>query len=160
MDGSRVSNTSGAAHGNGTFGAAYQSPVTGSRYSYLWMSLAQENGWHALLDASALGAKDMETLGLSLFNPDFLICFFFKDLATGTNIVGIMNLFPASPPISNIETKLKVDNVLVQQMDDNSGIEKKTKTVSFSEIEEAFSRAAKSICGVLKSATKNAADDS
>ncbi|TYH07124.1 hypothetical protein ES288_A08G208200v1 [Gossypium darwinii] len=81
-------------------------------------------------------AKDMETLGLSLFNPDFLICSFFKvfgenppgfcclfirkssasilkDLATGTNIVGIMNLVPASPPISNIETKLKVDNVLV-----------------------------------------------
>ncbi|PPD90846.1 hypothetical protein GOBAR_DD12229 [Gossypium barbadense] len=123
------------------------------------MSLAQENGWHVLLDASALGAKDLETLGLSLFNPDFLICSFFKvfgenpsgfywlfirkssasilkDLATGTNIVGIMNLVPASPPISNIETKLKVDNVLVQQMDDKSGTEKKTKTVSFSEIEE------------------------
>ncbi|MBA0730036.1 hypothetical protein Golax_020430 [Gossypium laxum] len=132
-----------------------------SRYSYLWMSLAQENGWHVLLDASALGAKDMETLGLSLFNPDFLICSFFKvfgenpsgfyclfirkssasilkDLATGTNIVGIMNLVPASPPISNIETKLKVDNVLVQQMDDESGTEKKTKTVSFSEIEEVI----------------------
>ncbi|TYJ23489.1 hypothetical protein E1A91_A08G196000v1 [Gossypium mustelinum] len=106
-------------------------------------------------------AKDMETLGLSLFNPDFLICSFFKvfgenppgfcclfirkssasilkDLATGTNIVGIMNLVPASPPISNIETKLKVDNVLVQQMDDESGTEKKTKTVSFSEIEEVI----------------------
>lgn len=42
------------------------------------MSLAQENGWHVCLDANAFGAKDMETLGLSLFQPDFLICSFYK----------------------------------------------------------------------------------
>lgn len=55
-----------------------QSKVTGVRYSYQWMSNAQENGWHVLLDARALGPKDMDTLGLSLFNPDFLICSFYK----------------------------------------------------------------------------------
>ncbi|XAR70350.1 Molybdenum cofactor sulfurtransferase [Bertholletia excelsa] len=55
-----------------------QSRVTGSPYSHTWISLAQENGWHVLLDASSLGAKDMETLGLSIFQPDFIICSFFK----------------------------------------------------------------------------------
>ncbi|ESQ29410.1 hypothetical protein EUTSA_v10024028mg, partial [Eutrema salsugineum] len=53
-----------------------QSLVTGASYSYSWMSLAHENEWHVLLDTSALGSKDMETLGLSLFQPDFLICSF------------------------------------------------------------------------------------
>ncbi|KAL1547564.1 molybdenum cofactor sulfurase-like [Salvia divinorum] len=55
-----------------------QSKLTGARYSYQWMNLARENGWHVLLDASALAAKEMETLGLSLFQPDFIICSFFK----------------------------------------------------------------------------------
>ncbi|KAI3713379.1 hypothetical protein L1987_71956 [Smallanthus sonchifolius] len=62
----------------GLFVFPLQSKVSGSRYSYLWMSLAQENGWHVCLDANALGAKEMETLGLSLFQPDFLICSFYK----------------------------------------------------------------------------------
>ncbi|XVE57810.1 hypothetical protein DITRI_Ditri04bG0119900 [Diplodiscus trichospermus] len=128
----------------GIFVFPLQSRVTGSRYSYLWMSLAQENGWHVLLDVSALGAKDMETLGLSLFNPDFLICSFFKifgenpsgfcclfirkssasvlmETATATS-VGIVNLVPSSgptrttekPAISSIETKQKLDESPVQ----------------------------------------------
>ncbi|XWS49870.1 hypothetical protein CRYUN_Cryun12cG0040400 [Craigia yunnanensis] len=128
----------------GLFVFPLQSRVTGSRYSYLWMSLAQENGWHVLLDASALGAKDMETLGLSLFNPDFLVCSFFKvfgenpsgfcclfirkssasilkNSATSTS-VGIVNLVPASGPtrifeksaISSIETKQKLDEFPVR----------------------------------------------
>ncbi|MBA0783537.1 hypothetical protein Gotri_001235, partial [Gossypium trilobum] len=50
------------------------------------MSLSQENGWHVLLDATALGAKEMETLGLSLFDHDFLIC--------STTNVGIVSLVP------------------------------------------------------------------
>ncbi|MBA0626914.1 hypothetical protein Godav_004494, partial [Gossypium davidsonii] len=62
----------------GLFVTPLQSNVTRSRYSYTWMSLAQENGWQVLLDAIALGAKEMETLGLSLFDPDFLICSFFR----------------------------------------------------------------------------------
>ncbi|CAE6181695.1 unnamed protein product [Arabidopsis arenosa] len=60
----------------GLFVFPLQSLVTGAAYSYSWMSLAHENNWHVLLDTSALGSKDMETLGLSLFQPDFLICSF------------------------------------------------------------------------------------
>ncbi|XP_012471875.1 molybdenum cofactor sulfurase isoform X1 [Gossypium raimondii] len=75
----------------GLFVIPLQSKVTGSRYSYTWLSLAQENGWHVLLDATALGAKEMETLGLSLFDPDFLICSFFK--VFGENPSGFCCLF-------------------------------------------------------------------
>lgn len=60
----------------GLFVFPLQSLVTGASYSYSWMSLAHENDWHVLIDTSALGSKDMETLGLSLFQPDFLICSF------------------------------------------------------------------------------------
>ncbi|XP_010439252.1 PREDICTED: uncharacterized protein LOC104722735 [Camelina sativa] len=60
----------------GLFVFPLQSLVTGASYSYSWMSLAHGNEWHVLLDTSALGSKDMETLGLSLFQPDFLICSF------------------------------------------------------------------------------------
>lgn len=62
----------------GLFVFPLQSKVTGARYSYMWMSVAAEKGWHVLLDATALGSKDMDTLGLSLFKPDFLICSFYK----------------------------------------------------------------------------------
>ncbi|CAH8354302.1 unnamed protein product [Eruca vesicaria subsp. sativa] len=60
----------------GLFVFPLQSLVTGASYSYSWMSLAHENDWHVLLDTSALSSKDMETLGLSLFRPDFLVCSF------------------------------------------------------------------------------------
>ncbi|XP_044487326.1 molybdenum cofactor sulfurase-like [Mangifera indica] len=101
----------------GLFVFPLQSRVSGARYSYLWMSLAQDNGWHVLLDASALGPKHMDTLGLSLFKPDFLICSFYKifgenpsgfgclfvkkssasvlQSSTGAASVGIVSLVPA-----------------------------------------------------------------
>uniref|UniRef100_A0A2P2KXH1 Uncharacterized protein LOC105128987 n=1 Tax=Rhizophora mucronata TaxID=61149 RepID=A0A2P2KXH1_RHIMU len=75
----------------GLFVFPLQSRMTGARYPYLWMRMAQENGWHVLLDACALGPKDMETLGLSLFRPDFLICSFFK--VFGENPSGFGCLF-------------------------------------------------------------------
>ncbi|KAF2313208.1 hypothetical protein GH714_009768 [Hevea brasiliensis] len=75
----------------GLFVFPLQSRLTGARYSYFWMSMAQENGWHVLLDATALGPKYMETLGLSLFKPDFLICSFFK--VFGENPSGFRCLF-------------------------------------------------------------------
>ncbi|KAJ4956883.1 hypothetical protein NE237_013666 [Protea cynaroides] len=75
----------------GLFAFPLQSRMTGRRYSYLWMSLAQENGWHVLLDACALAPKDMDSLGLSLFRPDFLICSFFK--VFGENPSGFGCLF-------------------------------------------------------------------
>lgn len=55
-----------------------QSRVTGAKYSYQWMALAQQNNWHVLLDAGALGPKDMDSLGLSLFRPDFIITSFYR----------------------------------------------------------------------------------
>lgn len=121
----------------GLFVFPLQSRLTGVRYSYQWMSIARENGWHVLLDACALGPKDMETLGLSMFKPDFLICSFFKvfgenpsgfgclfakkyiaselmDSTTTTNI-GIVSLIPTNPQshlpqestIRDIETESK-----------------------------------------------------
>ncbi|KAL3505229.1 hypothetical protein ACH5RR_035070 [Cinchona calisaya] len=62
----------------GLFVFPVQSRVTGSKYSYQWMSLAQQNNWHILLDAGSLGPKDMDSLGLSLFRPDFIITSFYK----------------------------------------------------------------------------------
>lgn len=55
------------------------------------MGIARENGWHVLLDACALGPKDMETLGLSLFKPEFLVCSFYK--VFGDNPSGFACLF-------------------------------------------------------------------
>uniref|UniRef100_A0A2P2KXC4 Uncharacterized protein LOC105128987 n=1 Tax=Rhizophora mucronata TaxID=61149 RepID=A0A2P2KXC4_RHIMU len=75
----------------GLFVFPLQSRITGARYPYVWMSIAQENGWHVLLDAFAIGPKEMETLGLSLFKPDFLICSFFK--VFGENPSGFGCLF-------------------------------------------------------------------
>ncbi|GMN32397.1 hypothetical protein TIFTF001_003649 [Ficus carica] len=105
----------------GLFVFPLQSRMTGSRYSYLWMSIARENGWHVLLDACALGPKDMETLGLSLFKPDFLVCSFYKVFgenpsgfgclfvkktsasilidSSAVTSIGIVSLVPASTPI-------------------------------------------------------------
>ncbi|XP_059642743.1 molybdenum cofactor sulfurase-like [Cornus florida] len=120
----------------GLFVFPLQSRMTGARYSYLWMSLAQENGWHVMLDASALGAKDMETLGLSLFQPDFLVCSFFKifgenpsgfgclfvkkssasvfnDSNTATSI-GIVSLVPATIPVQSLEESAITDQELGQ----------------------------------------------
>ncbi|XP_043701195.1 uncharacterized protein LOC122651480 [Telopea speciosissima] len=85
----------------GLFVFPVQSRMTGRRYSYLWMSIAQENGWHVLLDACALGSKDMDTLGLSLFRPDFLICSFFK--VFGENPSGFGCLFVKRSSASVLE---------------------------------------------------------
>ncbi|XP_023729042.1 uncharacterized protein LOC111876701 [Lactuca sativa] len=62
----------------GLFVFPVQSRVTGAKYSYQWMSFAQQNNWHVLLDAGALGPLDMDSLGLSLFRPDFIITSFYK----------------------------------------------------------------------------------
>ncbi|XVE55964.1 hypothetical protein DITRI_Ditri03aG0199400 [Diplodiscus trichospermus] len=65
-------------HANGLFVFPVQSRVTGAKYSYQWMALAQQNNWHVLLDAGSLGPKDMDSLGLSLFRPDFIITSFYR----------------------------------------------------------------------------------
>ncbi|XP_052205271.1 uncharacterized protein LOC127810072 [Diospyros lotus] len=62
----------------GLFVFPVQSRVTGAKYSYQWMALAQQNNWHVCLDAGSLGPKDMDSLGLSLFRPDFIITSFYR----------------------------------------------------------------------------------
>ncbi|GAB2282547.1 hypothetical protein Dimus_017088 [Dionaea muscipula] len=62
----------------GLFAFPVQSRVTGAKYSYQWMALAQQHNWHVLLDAGSLGPKDMDSLGLSLFRPDFIITSFYR----------------------------------------------------------------------------------
>ncbi|KMS99005.1 hypothetical protein BVRB_3g066130 [Beta vulgaris subsp. vulgaris] len=86
----------------GLFLFQLQSRVTGARYSYQWMKVAQEHGWHVLLDACAVGPKDMDSLGLSLFKPDFLICSFYK--VFGENPSGFGCLFVKKSTISILET--------------------------------------------------------
>ncbi|GMH25238.1 hypothetical protein Nepgr_027081 [Nepenthes gracilis] len=103
----------------GLFVFPVQSRVTGAKYSYQWMALAQKNHWHVLLDAGSLGPKDMDSLGLSLFRPDFIITSFYRVFgydptgfgcllikksvmgclqcqagATGTGMVKIIPVFP------------------------------------------------------------------
>ncbi|KAG5134006.1 hypothetical protein AAZX31_09G134400 [Glycine max] len=86
----------------GLFVLPLSSRVTGAKYPYLWMSIAQENGWHVLVDACALGPKDMDCFGLSLFQPDFLICSFYK--VFGENPSGFGCLFIKKSAISSLES--------------------------------------------------------
>ncbi|PKA56803.1 Molybdenum cofactor sulfurase [Apostasia shenzhenica] len=62
----------------GLFVFPVQSRVSGVKYSYQWMAMAQQNSWHVLLDAGSLGPKDMDSLGLSFFRPDFIITSFYR----------------------------------------------------------------------------------
>ncbi|KAL6986146.1 hypothetical protein U1Q18_019513 [Sarracenia purpurea var. burkii] len=101
----------------GLFVFPLQSSVTGARYPYQWMSTAQENGWHVLLDATALGAKGMETLGLSLFQPDFLICSFFKIFGENPSGFGCLFVKKSSSSVFNnsrINTSTGIINLIPQ----------------------------------------------
>lgn len=62
----------------GLFVFPVQSRVSGVKYPYQWMAMAQQNNWHVLLDAGSLGPKDMDSLGLSLYRPDFIITSFYR----------------------------------------------------------------------------------
>ncbi|KAI5328779.1 hypothetical protein L3X38_028176 [Prunus dulcis] len=127
----RIGNMKRTRKKPGLFVFPLQSRMTGARYSYMWMSIAQENGWHVLLDACSLGPKDMDTLGLSLFQPDFLICSFFKVFgenpsgfgclfvkkssasvlkdSTFASSIGIVSLVPASKPSEYSEDSISMD---------------------------------------------------
>ncbi|OVA12375.1 hypothetical protein BVC80_1795g16 [Macleaya cordata] len=93
----------------GLFVFPLQSRITGARYSYQWMNLAQENGWHVVLDACALGPKDMDTLGLSLFKPDFFISSFFK--VFGENPAGFGCLFVKKSTVEILETSTMATSI-------------------------------------------------
>ncbi|KAK7270814.1 hypothetical protein RJT34_26256 [Clitoria ternatea] len=86
----------------GLFVFPLHSRVTGARYPYLWMRIAQENGWDVLVDGCALGPKDMDCFGLSIFRPDFLICSFYK--VFGENPSGFGCLFIKKSSISTLES--------------------------------------------------------
>lgn len=81
-----------------------QSMISGARYSYQWMRLAQENGWHVALDTCAMGPKDMDTFGISLIQPDFLICSFFK--VFGENPAGFAALLVRRSSGSIVESSM------------------------------------------------------
>ncbi|GLJ07126.1 hypothetical protein SUGI_0059330 [Cryptomeria japonica] len=87
----------------GMFVFPFQSRVTGAKYSSQWMALAQQNGWHVLLDAGALGPKDMDSLGLSLFRPDFIITSFYK--VFGEDPTGFGCLFIKNSVIECLESQ-------------------------------------------------------
>ncbi|KAF4403934.1 hypothetical protein G4B88_014390 [Cannabis sativa] len=107
----------GNKNNKGLFVFPLQSRMTGSRYSYQWMSIAREDGWHVLLDACALGPKDMETLGLSLFQPDFLICSFFK--VFGENPSGFGCLFVKKTTCSMLEDSTPASTVGIVSLVEN-----------------------------------------
>lgn len=75
----------------GLFVFPLQSRMSGARYAYFWMRMAQENGWDVLLDACGLGPKDMDCLGLSFIHPDFIVCSFHH--VFGLNPSGFSTLF-------------------------------------------------------------------
>ncbi|KAJ0099603.1 hypothetical protein Patl1_20040 [Pistacia atlantica] len=88
----------------GLFVFPLHSRVTGARYPYLWMRIAQENGWHILIDACALGPKDMDSFGLSLLRPDFLICSFYKIFGENPSGFGCLFVKKSTVPILEGET--------------------------------------------------------
>ncbi|KAF3637050.1 putative peroxidase 66 [Capsicum annuum] len=126
----------------GLFVFPLQSRVTGASYSYQWMSLAQENGWHVLLDACALGPKDMDSFGLSLIHPDFLICSFYK--VFGENPTGFGCLLVKKSVVSVLEASVSTGNVslipptqLLNSLDSSgSGTELEQKTNFVTKLDE------------------------
>ncbi|KAL1559788.1 molybdenum cofactor sulfurase-like [Salvia divinorum] len=117
-----------------------QSRMSGARYSYQWMNLARENGWHVLLDASALAPKEMETLGLSLFHPDFLISSFFNIF--GHNPSGFCCLFVKKSSVSLLtqsSTNMGIINLVPPKLhaeSSSSSSEERSKAPLLSEIVE------------------------
>lgn len=112
----------------GLFVFPLESKTTGASYSYQWMSMAQENGWHVLLDACALGPKDMDSFGLSLIRPDFLICSFYK--VFGENPTGFACLFVKKSIVSIMDdstcvgiANLVPENSSLFQMDEGKSPE-------------------------------------
>lgn len=96
----------------GLFVFPLHSRVTGARYPYVWMSVAQENGWHVLIDACALGPKDMDSFGLSLFQPDFLICSFYKVFGENPSGFGCLFVKKSVIPILEAATSTGMVNIV------------------------------------------------
>ncbi|XP_055821425.1 molybdenum cofactor sulfurase-like [Solanum dulcamara] len=119
----------------GLFVFPLQSKVTGTKYSYQWMNIAQENGWHVLFEASALGPKEMETLGLSIFQPDFLICNFYK--VFGENPSGFCCLFVKNSSISHLNKSFTSLGIICLVPADAKSLEDKIASSSSSTSSES-----------------------
>lgn len=131
----------------GLFVFPLQSRMTGARYPYLWMRMAHDNGWDVVLDACALGPKDLDTLGLSLIQPDFLVCSFFR--VFGEDPSGFAALLIKKSSGSVLETSMVARSIgvvsIVPPTDDFSG--------TFSDVDTASS-----FSGPLKKNTPVAGD--
>ncbi|XP_057977184.1 uncharacterized protein LOC131164192 [Malania oleifera] len=103
----------------GLFVFPLQSRMTGARYSYLWMSIAQQNGWHVCLDACALRPRDMDTLGFSLIQPDFLICTFFR--VFGDDPSGFGCLFVKKSSASVLKDSTLVTSIGIVSLNPTTG---------------------------------------
>ncbi|OWM75650.1 molybdenum cofactor sulfurase [Punica granatum] len=96
----------------GLFVFPVHSRVTGARYPYLWMNMAQENGWHVLLDACALGPKDMDSFGLSLIRPDFVVSSFYKVFGENPSGFGCLFVKKSAIPILETSTSLGIVSLI------------------------------------------------
>ncbi|KAH7537958.1 hypothetical protein FEM48_Zijuj03G0148100 [Ziziphus jujuba var. spinosa] len=146
----------------GLFVFPLHSRVTGARYPYLWMSVAQENGWHVLIDSCALGPKDMDSFGLSLFQPDFLICSFYK--VFGENPSGFGCLFVKKSVISILEaaTSSGMVNIvppkeLLHLGGDSSGTDTDLEQTSKFALEEVELASSSSFSGPISNQTSHTA---
>ncbi|KAF3433050.1 hypothetical protein FNV43_RR24152 [Rhamnella rubrinervis] len=142
----------------GLFVFPLHSRITGARYPYLWMSIAQENGWHVLIDACALGPKDMDSFGLSLFQPDFLVCSFYK--VFGENPSGFGCLFVKKSVISILEAATSTGMVnivpakdLLHLAGDSSGTDTELEQTSKFALEEAELSSSSSFSGPISNQT-------
>ncbi|ESQ43350.1 hypothetical protein EUTSA_v10015518mg [Eutrema salsugineum] len=125
----------------GIFVFPLHSRVTGSRYPYLWMSVAQENGWHVMIDACGLGPKDMDSFGLSIYNPDFMVCSFYK--VFGENPSGFGCLFVKKSTIPILESSTGSGMVNLVPTDDPISLQaleiNRTQTESEETLTNSFS---------------------
>ncbi|KAK2653737.1 hypothetical protein Ddye_013593 [Dipteronia dyeriana] len=137
----------------GLFVFPLHSRITGVRYPYQWMRIAQENGWHTLIDACALGPKDMNSFGLSLFRPDFLVCSFYKIF--GENPSGFGCLFVKKSTVPNLVADINAGMVSLlpatkqSLMEESSFTDTKLDQTSTFKLQDNESAASNSLSGPL-----------
>ncbi|EYU25041.1 hypothetical protein MIMGU_mgv1a006116mg [Erythranthe guttata] len=119
----------------GLFVFPLQSRTSGASYSYQWMTMAQENGWHVLLDACALGPKEMDSFALSLFQPDFLICSFYKIFGENPTGFGCLIVKKSTVPLLEASggsgiVSITPENNLLRSSEDNSGTDTELEQIA------------------------------
>lgn len=142
----------------GIFVFPLHSRVTGARYPYLWMSIAQENGWHVLIDACALGPKDMDSFGFSLLRPDFLVCSFYKVFGENPSGFGCLFVKKSVIPILEDSTSTGIVNIvpakeLLQLAEDSSGTDLELEQTAKFRLEESGLTSPSSFSGPLSNQT-------